>query len=300
VRLPNIVPTQVAQYYCCFLLLSHYFSLGPLGVAPIHNVVVTALSHSLGANLAFLNLRRVEKVRDLALQRGVSSDFLSKANIVAALLDACEDSYVETAHPAVVVIDGPPGWLLSDEAASEVVLGELKSVSSRVMFLAVPPRDTLRIGDFAPSARPPPPAPAAQPAPSSPLEEIFGGDAPSGSSFSPFANLFDPAAEDTPAEENAANGANNKDGPVIPPWFQSPSSSSQTQAQQQMQVPQGTATPPANVAGRLGIQMVRQRLWFDFLLFFATWRSFLHLYIELRTLFSSFSFVRSFSGPMGR
>jgi hypothetical protein len=42
-----------------------------------------------------------------------------------------------------------------------VVLDELKSLSSRVMFLAVSPEDTLQVGDYAPSARPPTPPQAA-------------------------------------------------------------------------------------------------------------------------------------------
>lgn len=190
-----------------------------MGVAPIHDVVVSALSHSVGANLAFLNQRRVEKVRDLALQRGVSAEFLTKANIVAALLDACEDGFVETARSAVVVINDHPGWLLSNEAASEVVLSELKSISSRVMFLAVPPRDTLRVGDFAPSVRPPPPvaAPAAQ----SMESEIFGGDA-SSNPFASFANMFNQNSATSPdAPPSAGESAPSKpNGPTIPPWFQ--------------------------------------------------------------------------------
>jgi hypothetical protein len=43
----------------------------------------------------------------------------------------------------------------------QVVLDELKSLSSRVMFLAVSPEDTLQVGDYAPSARPPAPPQAA-------------------------------------------------------------------------------------------------------------------------------------------
>lgn len=233
-----------------------------MGVSPIHNIVVTALSHSLGANLAFLNQRRVEKVRDLALLRGVDSRFLTKMNIVAALLDACEDSYVETAHPAVVVIDGHPGWLLSDEAASEVVLSELRSVSSRVIFLAVPPRDTLRIGDFAPSARPPPAAVAA-PAPSSSMEEIFGGDAPGSNSFSAFASLFDPTGGPGGTDSQPGEDGASKDGPVIPPWFE-PSSPSQTQAQSQQ--PLQGAAPPANVFKHSPIQVDSEKLSMFFVL----------------------------------
>lgn len=42
-----------------------------------------------------------------------------------------------------------------------MVLEELKSLSSRVMFLAVSPEDTLQVGDYAPFARPPAPPQAA-------------------------------------------------------------------------------------------------------------------------------------------
>ena len=48
-------------------------------------------------------------MRDLALQRGLNAEFLTKANIVTALLDACEDGYVETGRPAMVVINDQPG-----------------------------------------------------------------------------------------------------------------------------------------------------------------------------------------------
>ena len=50
-----------------------------------------------------------KQVRDLALRRGLNAEFLTKANIVTALLDACEDGYVETGRPAMVVINDQPG-----------------------------------------------------------------------------------------------------------------------------------------------------------------------------------------------
>lgn len=73
-------------------------------MAPVHNIIATALSHSVGANLAFLNLQNVEKVRDSALAVGVDRAFLSKANILTALVEACEDSFVETARPGTYCI----------------------------------------------------------------------------------------------------------------------------------------------------------------------------------------------------
>lgn len=153
-------------------------------MSPVHNIIATALSHSVGANLAFLNLQNVEKVRDSALAVGVERSFLSKANILTALLEACEDSFVDTSRPAVVVIDDAPLWLLSNEAASEVVVEELKSVSSRVVFLAISPPDVLKSGDFSPSARPAPLPPQ-----TSENAEI-SADALSNNPLASFANLF--------------------------------------------------------------------------------------------------------------
>lgn len=51
-------------------------------------------------------------MRDLALQRGLNAEFLTKANIVTALLDACEEGFVETARPVIVVINDQPGEAL--------------------------------------------------------------------------------------------------------------------------------------------------------------------------------------------
>jgi len=45
----------------------------------------------------------------VALQRGLNAAFLTKANIVTALLDACEEGFVETGRPAMVVINDQPG-----------------------------------------------------------------------------------------------------------------------------------------------------------------------------------------------
>lgn len=177
---------------CCLtvssLCTSTLHMSGPTGVAPVHNIIAAALSHSVGANLAFLNLQNVEKVRDSALAVGVDRAFLSKANILTALVEACEDSFVETAHPAVVVIDDSPQWLLANEAAAEVVVEELKSVSSRVMFLAIAPPDVLKNGDFSPSARPAPVPPQAEIAETS-------GEAGTNSAFASFANLFNGASD---------------------------------------------------------------------------------------------------------
>lgn len=160
-----------------------------MGVAPVHNIIVTALSHSVGANMAFLNLANVEKVRDSALAVGVDRAFLSKANIITALLEACEDSFVESTRPSVVVIDDAPQWLLSNEAASETIVEELKSVSSRVMFLAISPPDVLRSGDCSPSARPAPTPPQTDSAEA-------GAEGQSNNPMASFASLF-----------NAGNGA---------------------------------------------------------------------------------------------
>lgn len=100
----------------------HVFAIaGPTGIAPIQNALVTALAHSVGANLVHLNLAAVERVRDLAAAtHAVDPLLLSKAAVVSALLEACEDAYSETTRPAVVVFDDHPAWLLSNEAAAEV------------------------------------------------------------------------------------------------------------------------------------------------------------------------------------
>lgn len=143
--------------------------------------------------MAFLNLQNVEKVRDSALAVGVDRAFLSKANIITALLEVCEDSFVETTRPAVVVIDDAPQWILANEAASEVVVEELKSVSSRVVFLAISPPDVLRSGDFCPSARPAPVPP--------PQDNAEMGAEGQSNPMASFASLF-----------NAGNGAGPDSG----------------------------------------------------------------------------------------
>ena len=158
------------------------------------------------------------------------------------------------------------GWLLSNEAASEVVLEELKSVSSRVMFVAVPPKDTLRAGDFAPSARPP-----VVSAPSSGVNsaegEVFGGDA-----SSPFVNLASlfgsagPGGASGPAGAAGlgSSGKGKEEGGQkvnIPPWFTPASSgvksantlTSSTLPPQQQQGPPRVST---TVVGRT-VQVVR-------------------------------------------
>lgn len=138
--------------------------------------------------MVHLNLRNVERVRDIARNKhGVPRQALSKAHILTALLDACEEVYVETARPSLVVFDDHPSWLLSNEAAAEVMLDELKSISSRVVFIAVPPEDALHPGDFAPSACP---APVAPPNPSGAEAEGAAAGADMSNPFASFANLF--------------------------------------------------------------------------------------------------------------
>lgn len=109
---------------CCLLRLMELRSghcSGPSGIAPVQDALVTALAHSVGANTVHLNLPTVERVRKLAaLRYRVDPSQLSKAAVVSALMDALEDVYVETNHPAVVVFNDHPGWLLSNEAAAEV------------------------------------------------------------------------------------------------------------------------------------------------------------------------------------
>ena len=165
-------------------MLSFFLPKGPSGIAPIHDTLATALAHSVGANSVRLNLATVERVRDTALAAGIPRELVTKTSILTALLDACEDDFVDTTHPAIVIFNDHPAWLLKDDEASEVILEELKSVSSRVMFLAVSPEDTLQPGDYAPSARPPvipvPPASA----------DADGMGQDSGNPFASFASLF--------------------------------------------------------------------------------------------------------------
>jgi hypothetical protein len=246
-----------------------------MGLAPVHDVVATALSHSVGANTVYLNLRAVERVRDRALsEAGVLRGSLSKASILSALLDACEEAFVETGHPAVVVLNDHPSWLLSNEAAAEVVLEELKSVSSRVMFIAACPEDALQPGDYAPSARPPAPVPTAAAADS---------DAPmsdSSNPFSTFANFFQGGNGDN---SNARTGTGTFGRPIfpstlppsilsglLPPSMQpgnqgmQPPSTSQQQQQGGMPFPPGMLPPQGALVGR-SFQVVSPavlRIWF--------------------------------------
>jgi hypothetical protein len=95
--------------------------VGPTGMAPIQDALVTALAHSVSANLVHLNMATVERVRALAIATyGIDRAELTKAAVLSALMDALEDTYVDTTHPAVVVFNDHPGWLLSNEAAAEV------------------------------------------------------------------------------------------------------------------------------------------------------------------------------------
>ena len=176
-----------------FLTLVLHLYIGPSGVAPLHHIVVTALAHSLSSALVHVNHRRILQIRDLALLQHIPADYLTKTNILTALLDACEDTYIHTAHNSVVVIDDHPAWLLSDESASEVLLSELKSLSSKIMFIAVPPTDALKANDFIPSARP---LPIVVP-PTASAENEMGQENP----FAAIANMF-----------NNNNNNNNNDG----------------------------------------------------------------------------------------
>jgi hypothetical protein len=90
-------------------------------MAPIQDALVTALAHSVSANLVHLNMATVERVRAVAIATyGIDRAELSKAAVLSALMDALEDTYVDTTHPAVVVFNDHPGWLLSNDAAAEV------------------------------------------------------------------------------------------------------------------------------------------------------------------------------------
>jgi hypothetical protein len=233
----------------------------------VHDVVATALSHSVGANTVHLNLRAVERVRDRALSEfGVPRGYLSKANILSALLDACEEAFVETGHPAVVVLNDHPSWLLSNEAAAEVVLEELKSVSSRVMFIAACPEDILQPGDYAPSARPPAPVSTAAAADND--APVADGSNP----FSAFSSLFQGSNSNN---NNARTGTGTFGKPIfpatlppsilsglLPPSMQQgtqgmPPPSSQQQPQQGgMPFPPGMLPPQGALVGR-SFQVVR-------------------------------------------
>lgn len=234
-----------------------------MGLAPVHDVVATALSHSVGANTVYLNLRAVERVRDRALsEAGVPRGALSKANILSALLDACEEAFVETGHPAVVVINDHPSWLLSNEAAAEVVLEELKSVSSRVMFIAACPEDALQPGDYAPSARPPAPVPTAAAA------DIDTPMADGSNPFSTFANFFQ--GSNSGNSNNARTGTGTFGKPIFPSTLppsilsgllppsmqqgntgiQPPTTPQQQQQQGGMPFPPGMMPPQGALVGR--------------------------------------------------
>mmetsp|Transcript_44052 Transcript_44052/g.76789 ORF Transcript_44052/g.76789 Transcript_44052/m.76789 type:complete len:959 (-) Transcript_44052:35-2911(-) len=137
------------------------------------------------------------------------------------------------------------------------------------MFVAVPPKDTLRAGDFAPSARPP-----VVSAPSSGVNsaegEVFGGDA-----SSPFVNLASLFGSAGPGSSGAGvgaggpgNGGKGKEESGqkvnIPPWFtpaqsgvksdNTPTSTLQ-QSQLQPQQQQGPPRVSTTVVGRT-IQVV--------------------------------------------
>jgi predicted membrane protein len=97
------------------------YRVGPTAMAPIQDALVTALAHSVSANLVHLNMATVERVRTLAIATyGIDRAELTKSAVLSALMDALEDTYVDTTHPAVVVFNDHPGWLLSNEATAEV------------------------------------------------------------------------------------------------------------------------------------------------------------------------------------
>lgn len=111
---------------------------GPSGLSAVQDTLVRALSHSLGANLVYLNLHNVNRVRDTAVALGVPSNMLSKANIIRALLAKYTTTTTTLANginddddvPLVVLLNDDLKWLIHNHEASDVLLQAMVQTSS--------------------------------------------------------------------------------------------------------------------------------------------------------------------------
>ena len=95
-------------------ILSQPRHTGPTGVAPLHNIIVTALAHSVNANLAFLNKNRVEKVRfcEILIMENLSVNHMCKVKIfIATIYEFCMFPYFQFSCWQTGARSSPAAWV---------------------------------------------------------------------------------------------------------------------------------------------------------------------------------------------